>query len=66
MSPGRHGPSGDSQHVNNVPRWRKVEITVEAPRLEEEIGQLGVKALHAFKRTLDPAGIMNPGVLLTL
>ena len=36
-----------------------------APRLEEEIGQMGVKALRAFKRTLDPAGIMNPGVLLT-
>ena len=29
----------------------------------DEIGSLGVAALRAVKRTLDPAGIMNPGVL---
>lgn len=30
----------------------------------EEIGPLAVEALHAVKRVLDPAGILNPGVLL--
>jgi len=35
-----------------------------APWLEEEIGQTGLKALHSLKRSLDPPGIMNPGVLL--
>ncbi len=29
-----------------------------------EIGPLGVALLHAVKRTLDPAGILNPGILL--
>jgi alkyldihydroxyacetonephosphate synthase len=29
-----------------------------------EIGPLGVALLRAAKRTLDPAGIMNPGILL--
>lgn len=32
--------------------------------LGREVGSVGVAALHALKRTLDPAGIMNPGVLL--
>jgi alkyldihydroxyacetonephosphate synthase len=31
-----------------------------------EIGSLGVDVLSAVKATLDPAGIMNPGVLLPL
>jgi alkyldihydroxyacetonephosphate synthase len=31
---------------------------------EQEIGPLGVAALRAVKGALDPAGIMNPGVLL--
>jgi alkyldihydroxyacetonephosphate synthase len=35
-----------------------------APWLEAEVGSLGVAALRAVKRTLDPAGIMNPGVLI--
>jgi len=35
-----------------------------APWLEEEIGPVAMQALRALKRTLDPAGIMNPGVLL--
>ena len=29
-----------------------------------EIGELGVKALRAVKSALDPAGILNPGVLI--
>ncbi|HEC36299.1 MAG TPA: FAD-binding oxidoreductase [Anaerolineae bacterium] len=32
--------------------------------LVQEIGPVGVTVLKALKRTLDPAGIMNPGVLL--
>jgi alkyldihydroxyacetonephosphate synthase len=35
------------------------------PWYEREIGELGVTALRAVKRTLDPAGILNPGVLLS-
>lgn len=31
---------------------------------EREVGALGVRALRAMKAALDPAGIMNPGVLL--
>jgi alkyldihydroxyacetonephosphate synthase len=31
---------------------------------EQQIGPLGVAALQAVKRELDPAGILNPGVLL--
>ena len=31
---------------------------------QEEIGPLAVEALRAVKRTLDPAGVLNPGVLL--
>ncbi len=34
------------------------------PWLEEEIGRVGMQALHALKHTFDPTGIMNPGVLL--
>ena len=30
----------------------------------EEVGPLAVEALRAVKRTLDPAGILNPGILL--
>jgi alkyldihydroxyacetonephosphate synthase len=29
-----------------------------------EVGELGVSVVRAVKRTLDPAGIMNPGILL--
>jgi alkyldihydroxyacetonephosphate synthase len=35
------------------------------PYLEDEIGRLGIAVLRAVKETLDPAGIMNPGVLVT-
>ena len=31
---------------------------------EREIGELGVRVLRAVKAELDPAGIMNPGVLI--
>jgi alkyldihydroxyacetonephosphate synthase len=31
---------------------------------EQQIGEVGIAALRAVKRELDPAGIMNPGVLL--
>jgi alkyldihydroxyacetonephosphate synthase len=31
---------------------------------EREIGELGVQALRAVKAQLDPAGILNPGILL--
>jgi alkyldihydroxyacetonephosphate synthase len=34
------------------------------PWYEAEVGPLGVRVLSAVKRELDPAGIMNPGVLL--
>lgn len=34
------------------------------PYLEAEIGALGVEVLRAVKATLDPRGIMNPGVLV--
>jgi alkyldihydroxyacetonephosphate synthase len=34
------------------------------PWLEQEVGSVGMTALRSLKRSLDPAGIMNPGVLL--
>lgn len=33
--------------------------------LEREIGELGMQMLQAVKRTVDPAGILNPGILIT-
>ena len=35
-----------------------------APWLSKEIGATGVEVLRAIKATLDPADILNPGVLL--
>jgi alkyldihydroxyacetonephosphate synthase len=35
-----------------------------APWLEEEIGLVGMKMLRTLRQTLDPIGIMNPGILL--
>jgi alkyldihydroxyacetonephosphate synthase len=35
-----------------------------APWLEDEVGILGTRVLWSLKQTLDPTGIMNPGVLL--
>jgi alkyldihydroxyacetonephosphate synthase len=35
------------------------------PWYQREIGELGVAALRSVKQTLDPAGILNPGVLLS-
>lgn len=34
------------------------------PWLEAEIGPVGVEALRAVKQRLDPAGVLNPGVLV--
>jgi alkyldihydroxyacetonephosphate synthase len=33
--------------------------------LQREIGDLGVAVLGAVKKTLDPGGILNPGILIT-
>jgi alkyldihydroxyacetonephosphate synthase len=35
-----------------------------APWLDREVGSLGVEVLGSVKRALDPAGVLNPGVLL--
>jgi len=40
--------------------------TDHVPWYEREIGELGVATLRAVKRTLDPADILNPGVLLSV
>ena len=32
--------------------------------LAEEIGELGIGILGAIKRTLDPSGILNPGIVI--
>jgi len=40
--------------------------TDHLPWYEREIGELGIATLRAVKRTLDPAGILNPGVLLSV
>jgi alkyldihydroxyacetonephosphate synthase len=36
-----------------------------APYMEAEVGETGIELLRAVKEQLDPAGIMNPGKLLT-
>ncbi len=36
-----------------------------APYMEAEVGRTGLDVLRAVKQQLDPAGIMNPGKLLT-
>jgi alkyldihydroxyacetonephosphate synthase len=36
-----------------------------APYMKAEVGELGIEALRAMKEALDPAGIMNPGKLLS-
>lgn len=36
-----------------------------APWLEKEIGDTGIRILAAIKRELDPAGIMNPGAVIS-
>jgi alkyldihydroxyacetonephosphate synthase len=35
------------------------------PWYRQEAGELGIRALAAVKRELDPAGILNPGILLS-
>jgi alkyldihydroxyacetonephosphate synthase len=37
---------------------------VRAPWLERELGPAGVRLLRQVKQSLDPAGMMNPGVLI--
>jgi alkyldihydroxyacetonephosphate synthase len=34
------------------------------PWMTAEVGELGVKVLHAVKQVVDPAGILNPGKLI--
>jgi len=34
-----------------------------APWLSQELGPIGVRILRVLKGALDPAGVMNPGVL---
>ncbi|WP_310527688.1 FAD-binding oxidoreductase [Nocardioides sp.] len=38
--------------------------TDHKPWFEQEIGPVGVQVLRAIKASLDPAGILNPGVLI--
>ncbi|MBV6727936.1 FAD-binding oxidoreductase [Nocardioides daeguensis] len=38
--------------------------TDHKPYLTAEIGEIGVEVLRAVKRAVDPAGILNPGVLI--
>lgn len=38
--------------------------TDHTPWLTQEIGEVGVRVLRAVKAELDPAGILNPGVLI--
>ncbi len=40
--------------------------TDHAAAFAEEVGPVGIAALHAVKQRLDPAGILNPGVLMGL
>jgi alkyldihydroxyacetonephosphate synthase len=37
---------------------------LKAPFLERELGTTGLDVLRELKRTMDPAGILNPGKLL--
>ncbi|MCS7182628.1 MAG: hypothetical protein NZ869_05910 [Thermoanaerobaculum sp.] len=36
---------------------------MHAPWLEREVGEQGAKVLRALARSVDPWGILNPGVL---
>ena len=38
--------------------------TDHKPYLTAEIGEVGVEVLRAVKKAVDPAGILNPGVLI--
>ncbi|WP_228521083.1 FAD-binding oxidoreductase [Nocardioides islandensis] len=40
--------------------------TDHQPWLSDEIGEVGVRVLRAVKAELDPAGVLNPGVLVPL
>lgn len=52
----RHG--GSIAHHHGIGR-------VRLPWLESELGLQGIGLLRSIKQTLDPAGIMNPGVLIS-
>ncbi|MGH2710276.1 MAG: FAD-linked oxidase C-terminal domain-containing protein, partial [Actinomycetota bacterium] len=39
---------------------------LKAPFLTDEIGSVGLSVLRAIKGVLDPAGILNPGKLLSV
>jgi alkyldihydroxyacetonephosphate synthase len=51
------GAGGSISHHHGVGRDHQ-------PWLAEEVGELGVATLTAVKAKLDPAGILNPGILL--
>ena len=57
---GRRRDRGGRRDDHAPPRRRRRS----RPWYEREIGELGVEALRSVKRTLDPAGILNPGVLI--
>jgi len=48
---------GGISHHHGIGRIRR-------PWLAEELGQAGVKLLRDIKKTVDPTGMMNPGVLI--
>jgi alkyldihydroxyacetonephosphate synthase len=49
---------GSISHHHGVGRDHREGLT-------DEIGELGIGVLAAVKRTLDPAGILNPGILIS-
>jgi alkyldihydroxyacetonephosphate synthase len=51
-----HG--GSISHHHGIGRDHRGELA-------QELGDLGVELLRAVKRTLDPSGILNPGILIT-
>ena len=52
------GHGGSISHHHGVGRDHRSE-------LEQELGTLAIAALRAVKSTLDPTGILNPGILIT-
>jgi alkyldihydroxyacetonephosphate synthase len=52
-----HGAGGTMTHHHGVG-------ILKAPFLERELGTTGLDVLRELKRTMDPAGILNPGKLL--
>ena len=52
------GHGGSISHHHGVGRDHRSE-------LEQELGPLAIATLRAVKSTLDPTGILNPGILIT-